>query len=118
MKKQVGVELVPLLKNKSTGNPRKDPNTGYMMNHSLPSSDVTRAQDPKHTELPAYPRQSPLEEKKTYYTELANQVVSKVTQKFSFIEKNRLWSFLKVASLKLTFLSFFSRFLKSCKIGQ
>ena len=77
-KNQVGVELVPLLKNKTTGNPRKDPNTGYMMNHSLPSSDVTRAQDPKHTELPAYPRQSPLEEKKTYYTELANQVVSKV----------------------------------------
>ena len=74
----MGVELVPLLKNKTTGNPRKDPNTGYMMNHSLPSSDVTRAQDPKHTELPAYPRQSPLEEKKTYYTELANQVVSKV----------------------------------------
>jgi len=77
IRSSVGVELVPLLKNKTTGNPRKDPNTGYMMNHSNPSTDVTRAQDPGHRELPAYPRQSPLEEKKTYYTELANQVVSK-----------------------------------------
>ena len=83
----MGVELVPLLKNKTTGNPRKDPNTGYMMNHSLPSSDVTRAQDPKHTELPAYPRQSPLEEKKTYYTELANQVVSKVNVSIHMLKR-------------------------------
>ena len=75
----MGVELVPLLKNKATGNPRKDPNTGYMMSQTNPSTDVTRAQDPGHRELPAYPRQSPLEEKKTYYTELANQVVSKVS---------------------------------------
>ena len=43
---------------------------------------ILTAQDPKHIEphnaLPAYPRQDPLVEKKTYYTELANQVVSKV----------------------------------------
>jgi len=81
IRSSVGVELTPLMKNMPTGNPRKDPSTGYMMNHSNPSTDVTRAQDPKHIEphnaLPAYPRQSPLEEKKTYYTELANQVVSK-----------------------------------------
>lgn len=81
IRSSVGVELTPLMKNMPTGNPRKDPSTGYMMNHSNPSTDVTRAQDPKHIEphnaLPAYPRQSPNEEKKTYYTELANQVVSK-----------------------------------------
>ena len=43
---------------------------------------ILTAQDPKHIEphnaLPAFPRQDPLVEKKTYYTELANQVVSKV----------------------------------------
>merc|ERR1712025_1401551 len=49
IRSSVGVELVPLLKNKSTGNPRKDPNTGYMMNHTLPYTDVTRAQVPKPT---------------------------------------------------------------------
>jgi len=42
---------------------------------------ILTAQDPKHIEphnaLPAFPRQDPLVEKKTYYTELANQVVSK-----------------------------------------
>ncbi|CAB4067773.1 unnamed protein product [Lepeophtheirus salmonis] len=32
---------------KVTGKPRKDPNTGYMMNHSLPSTDVTKTADPK-----------------------------------------------------------------------
>jgi hypothetical protein len=81
IRSSVGVELTPLMKNMPTGNPRKDPTTGYMMNHSNPSTDVTRAQDPKHIEphnaLPAFPRQDPLVEKKTYYTELANQVVSK-----------------------------------------
>ncbi len=44
---QVGVELVPLLKEKPTGKPRKDPSTGYLMNHSLPSTDVTKIGDPK-----------------------------------------------------------------------
>ena len=37
-----GTELAPLLKHAVTGKPRKDPATGYMMNHSLPSTDVTR----------------------------------------------------------------------------
>ena len=43
---------MPLLKDKSTGKPRKDPSTGYMMSHSLPSTDVTKSADPKryHTE--------------------------------------------------------------------
>jgi hypothetical protein len=42
---QVGVELVPLLKEMPTGKPRKDPATGYLMNHSLPSTDVTKSAD-------------------------------------------------------------------------
>ena len=56
-----------LLKQQKTGNPRKDPNTGYMMSHSLTSTDVTRAQDQKRSEIPAYPRYSPMEDKKQYY---------------------------------------------------
>lgn len=74
---QVGVELVPLLKDKATGKPRKDPNTGYMMSHALSTTDVTRQQDPTRTELPAYPRRSPMEDRASYYHELANQVVTK-----------------------------------------
>jgi hypothetical protein len=37
-----GVELVPLMMNQYTGKPRIDPQTGYMMSHSLSSTDVTR----------------------------------------------------------------------------
>ena len=39
---QVGVELVPLLKQHNTGKPNKDPSTGYMLRHSLSTTDVTR----------------------------------------------------------------------------
>ena len=39
------MELVPLLKEMPTGKPRKDPSTGYLMNHSLPSTDVTKKAD-------------------------------------------------------------------------
>ena len=42
MMSEAGTELAPLLKHAVTGKPRKDPATGYMMNHSLPSTDVTR----------------------------------------------------------------------------
>jgi hypothetical protein len=31
----------------STGKPRKDPTTGYMMSHSLHTTDVTQSADPK-----------------------------------------------------------------------
>ena len=65
------------MKEKPTGKPRKDPATGYMLNHSLPSSDVTRAQDPTRSELPAYPRTTQSDEKKLYFAELANQVDAK-----------------------------------------
>ena len=37
--------MVPLLKEMPTGKPRKDPSTGYLMNHSLPSTDVTKKAD-------------------------------------------------------------------------
>jgi len=47
------------------------------MSHALPTTDVTRQQDPTRTELPAYPRRSPMEDRASYYTELANQVVTK-----------------------------------------
>ena len=77
IRSNVGVELVPLLKEAQTGKPRKDPATGYMMSHSLSSTDVTKAQDPKRSELPAYPTKSPLEEKAMYYGELAQQVTNK-----------------------------------------
>lgn len=44
---KVGCELVPLMKAQATGKPRKDPSTGYLLNHSLPSTDVTKIADPK-----------------------------------------------------------------------
>ena len=45
-KSNVGVELVPLMMQSFTGKPRIDPNTGYMMSHSLSSTDVTRGRLP------------------------------------------------------------------------
>ena len=73
----MGLELVPLMKEKQTGKPRKDPATGYMLSHSLPTTDVTQSKDPNRHELPAYPKKSPLEEKRQYYDELAYQVSTK-----------------------------------------
>ena len=40
-----GIELVPLMKDKYTGRPHKDPSTGYMMSHGLSSTDVTKLAD-------------------------------------------------------------------------
>ena len=40
-----GIELVPLMKEKNTGKPYKDPSTGYMMSHGLSSTDVTKLAD-------------------------------------------------------------------------
>ena len=39
-----GLELAPLMKNQMTGRPHKDPNTGYMMDHSLNTTDITKHQ--------------------------------------------------------------------------
>jgi len=44
---EVGCELAPLMKNQTTGKPKKDPSTGYMMNHSLSSTDITKHADMK-----------------------------------------------------------------------
>ena len=38
----VGIELAPLIMDKFTGKPKRDPSTGYMMNHSLSTTDVTQ----------------------------------------------------------------------------
>ena len=38
----VGIELAPLMGDNVTGRPRRDPSTGYMMNHSLGTTDVTQ----------------------------------------------------------------------------
>ena len=38
----IGTELAPLMSVATTGKPKKDPSTGYMMNHSLGTTDVTR----------------------------------------------------------------------------
>jgi len=47
MTSDVGCELAPLMSNMETGKPRKDPSTGYMMNHSLSSTDITKHADMK-----------------------------------------------------------------------
>ena len=39
---KIGTELAPIMKNSATGKPIKDPDTGYMMDQSLSSTDVTR----------------------------------------------------------------------------
>ena len=39
---KVGIELAPLIMDKVTGKPKRDPSTGYMMNHSLGTTDVTQ----------------------------------------------------------------------------
>lgn len=38
----VGLELAPLLLAQPTGKPRRDPSTGYLMSHSLSTTDVTQ----------------------------------------------------------------------------
>jgi len=42
MSSDAGMELAPLMMNQPTGNPKRDPSTGYMMNHSLGTTDVTK----------------------------------------------------------------------------
>ncbi|XP_071746149.1 uncharacterized protein [Lepeophtheirus salmonis] len=58
---------------KVTGKPRKDPNTGYMMNHSLPSTDVTKTADPKRAEVLPSNRNFG-EDRKSYFDSLNYQV--------------------------------------------
>jgi len=70
----VGLELVPLMKDKFTGKPRKDPSTGYMMSHSLHSTDVTKLADRKGTEYAKTPLP---EERHKYWETLTGQVSEK-----------------------------------------
>jgi len=42
MNSEAGLELAPLIATHTTGNPKRDPSTGYMMNHSLSTTDVTK----------------------------------------------------------------------------
>ncbi|TRY68296.1 hypothetical protein TCAL_07196 [Tigriopus californicus] len=69
----VGVELVPLLKEKATGKPRKDPTTGYLMNHGFPSTDVTQLIDSKNRPDLMNSNRN-LEEKRQYFDTLHTQV--------------------------------------------
>ena len=39
---KVGLELAPLMKAQPTGNPKKDANTGYMLDARLTSTDITK----------------------------------------------------------------------------
>ena len=56
-----------------------------MMSHSLSTTDVTRAQIPNRPEMPAYPRNSPTEDKKMYYA---------VKKKYMMIFRGEFFSFL------------------------
>ena len=49
-----GIELVPLMKEKYTGKPHKDPSTGYMMSHGLSSTDVTKLADKQGSDTDIY----------------------------------------------------------------
>ena len=37
-----GLELAPLMSRQVTGRPRRDPETGYMMDHGFSSTDITK----------------------------------------------------------------------------
>merc|ERR1712131_250181 len=66
---EVGIELAPLIMDKVTGKPKKDPSTGYMMNHSLGTTDVTRLAVKGH--LTTHPNS-------VYQHQLQGQVVEKL----------------------------------------
>ena len=56
------------------------------MSHSLSTTDVTRAQIPNRPEMPAYPRNSPTEDKKMYYAVKKIQIMI-FRIEFSFLKK-------------------------------
>ena len=66
---KVGLELAPLMKAQPTGNPRKDPSTGYMMDAKLTSTDITK-HAAQQTVQPWHSR----ENKSHYWTQLTGQV--------------------------------------------
>jgi len=69
---EIGIELAPLIMDKVTGKPKRDPSTGYMMNHSLSTTDVTqlainKSPQPWHD----------VESKQLYWEQLTGQVAEK-----------------------------------------
>lgn len=72
MTSDVGIELAPLMKNQPTGKPRKDPATGYMMDHSLSSTDIT-----KHADMKGAQPWHSVDNKQQYFDQLAGQVSEK-----------------------------------------
>ena len=56
------------------------------MSHSLSTTDVTRAQIPNRPEMPAYPRNSPTEDKKMYYAVKKIQIMIIFRIEFSFLK--------------------------------
>ena len=69
---KVGLELAPLIKAQPTGNPRKDPSTGYMMDAKLTSTDITK-HAAQQTVQPWHSR----ENKSHYWSQLTGQVEEK-----------------------------------------
>merc|ERR1711962_1303844 len=67
-----GLELAPLMKNQITGRPRKDPTTGYMLDHSLNSTDIT-----KHASQKGPQPWHSAENKTQYWEQLTGQVNEK-----------------------------------------
>ncbi len=66
---KVGLELAPLMKAQPTGNPLKDPSTGYMMDAKLTSTDITK-HAAQQTVQPWHSR----ENKSHYWSQLTGQV--------------------------------------------
>lgn len=71
-----GMELVPLMKDKQTGKPHKDPSTGYMMSHGLSSTDVTRLADKAGGGILS--TRNPMDDRKRYSDTLNSQIHEKV----------------------------------------
>merc|ERR1719509_328642 len=65
------------MKNKMTGKPRKDPNTGYMQSHSLSTTDVTKMAGTAAGPESLYSKRNFPEEKRRYWDTLASQVTEK-----------------------------------------
>jgi len=72
----IGCELVPLMKDKQTGKPHKDPATGYMMSHGLSSTDVTKLADKKGSQFLS--TRSGHDDKRRYWDTLNSQVSEKL----------------------------------------
>jgi len=72
MTSDVGLELAPLMKQQTTGKPRKDPVTGYMMDAKLNSTDIT-----KHASMQGPQPWHSVENKQQYWDQLTGQVDEK-----------------------------------------